>query len=216
MERARTQARRRTLFASVVKPSRSPIRSPASRTASTSAALPEALADLRDKYVEMLAMRLEHASGDEDTARVPKRMARLAAKYPGALREIDELEIDVIRARIAGLEATLAGQGEIEEWMRALAVFHALARGALYAKRWLAGRKRVDAGLARAYEGQAASFEFSADALQWSRDLARIARPPRGRLLDLVFARVALHLGITHERARTLVFRPRKRKSAPG
>jgi hypothetical protein len=201
-----------------VKPSR-PTRSPASSTSSTSStssASPSALADLRDKYVEMLAMRIEHAAGDEDEARVPKRMARLAAKYPGALREIDELEIDVIRARIAGLEATLAGQGKTEEWMHALAAFHALARGALYAKRWLAGRKRVDAGLARAYEGQAATFEFSADALQWSGDLARIARPPRGRLLDLVFARVALRLGTTHERARTLVFRPRKRKNARG
>lgn len=176
----------------------------------------EALADLRDKYVEMLAMRLEHASGDEDEVQVPRRMARLAAKYPGALREIDELEIDVIRARIAGLEAALVGQSDVEEWMHALAVFHALARGALYAKRWLAGRRRVDAGLARMYEGQAASFEFSADALQWSGDLARIARPPRGRLLDLVYARVALHLGTTQERARTLVFRPRKRKDARG
>jgi len=173
---------------------------------------PEALRDIRAKYVEMLSMRMEHRSGDEDEARARERMARLAARFPGALRELDELELRVIRARIAGLDAVLAGRAEIEEWMEAIATFHSLARGALHAKRWLGGRKRVDAALASAYERQAAQFEFSNDALRWSRALDRIARPPRGRLLDLIFARVALDLGTTQDRARSLVFRPRDHK----
>jgi hypothetical protein len=161
----------------------------------------------------MLSMRLEHESGEEDAGRVQTRMARLAARFPGALREIDELEIDAIRRRIAELEAAFAGRGPVQEWMEVLALFHALARGALYAKRWLAGRKRVDAALASAYERQAAEFEFSRDALLWAEALDRIAKPPRGRVLDLVFARLAVDLGTTQERARTLVFRPRRVKT---
>jgi hypothetical protein len=175
----------------------------------------EALRELRDKYVEMLSMRIEHGAGDEDETRARERMARLAARFPGALREIDELELDAIRARIVALEAVLAGRAEIEEWMDAVALFHALARGALLAKRWLAGRKRVDAALASAYVRGAVELEFSSDALRWSTALHRIAKPPRGRLMDLVFARVALDLGITHVRARALVFRPRPRRSRP-
>jgi hypothetical protein len=158
-------------------------------------------------------MRLEHDSGEEDAEHAQKRMARLAARFPGALREIDELEIDAIRGRIAELEAALADRGPVEEWMDVLAHFHALARGALYAKRWLGGRKRVDSALASAYERQAAEFEFSEDALRWAEALDRIAKPPRGRVLDLVFARLAADLGTTQERARTLVFRPRRRKA---
>src|SRR5580658_2697183 len=144
----------------------------------------EALRDIRAKYVEMLSMRMEHRSGDEDEARARERMARLAARFPGALRELDELELRVIRARIAGLDAVLAGRAELEEWMEAIANFHSLARGALHAKRWLGGRKRIDASLGSAYERQAAQFEFSSDALRWSKALDRIAKPPRGRLLD--------------------------------
>jgi hypothetical protein len=173
----------------------------------------DAIRELCDKYVEMLSMRVEHASGGEDDARARERMARLAARFPGALREIDELEIVVIRQRIAGLEAVLAGRADVEEWMEVLANFHALARGALHAKRWLAGRKRVDASVATAYAREAAGFEFSLDALRWSDALDRIARPPRGRLLDLVFAKVAVELGTTSARARALVFRPRRPKT---
>jgi len=175
---------------------------------------PDALRELRDKYLEMLSMRIEHASGAEDESRARQRMARLASRFPGALREIDHLEMDVIRARIAGLDAVLDGGGPVEDWMEAVATFHAFARGALFAKRWLAGRKRIDALLVSAYERQAADHEFSVDALLWSKDLDRIAVPPRGRVLDLVFARVALDLGTTHERVRALVFRPRRRKAS--
>jgi hypothetical protein len=170
----------------------------------------ETLRDLRDKYSEMLSMRLEHASGTEDTRLVPARMAKLAAKFPGALREIDDLELDTIHGRIADLEAALAGRGPVDEWMRAIGAFHALARGALFAKRWLAGRKHVDAALADAYAREAASFEFAADALLWAEELHRVALPPRGRLLDLVFAGVASRLGTTREHARALVFRHRR------
>src|ERR1700730_14264997 len=105
----------------------------------------EALQDLRSKYATMLAMRLAHDAGGEDEADVRRRLARLASRFPGALREIDDLDLDEIRRRLGALDAVLEGRGEVEPWMEAIVLFHALARGALCAKRWLAGRKRVDA-----------------------------------------------------------------------
>src|SRR5262249_27008222 len=105
----------------------------------------DTLEQLRFKYAEMLSMRLAHESGNEDPAQARRRRASLAAQFPGALREIDDLELVVIRERIGQLDAALRGEGPLEPWMRAVGLFHALARGALHAKRWLAGRKAIDA-----------------------------------------------------------------------
>jgi len=79
--------------------------------------------------------------------------------------------------------------------------FHALTRGALAAKRWLGKTRDVD----RTTEAQ---FDATApdEARPWRDALAGLARPPRGRVLDLVFARLAAELGLTAERARRDVF----------
>lgn len=189
------------------------------------------LEQLRCKYVEMLSMRVAHDSGTEDDARARRRMAELAARFPGALREIDELELEVIRQRIDRLDAALRGDAAVERWMEAIGLFHALARGALGAKRWLAGRKSVDRSTVLEYEshvaGAAGRGAFStspqaeqsdqaraADALAWTAELAHIAAPPRGRIMDLVFARVAQALGTTDTEARHLVFGPPRRAHA--
>ena len=42
----------------------------------------EVAAEMRGKYVEMLAMRVEHASEAEDPSRVRPRMNDLAARFP--------------------------------------------------------------------------------------------------------------------------------------
>jgi hypothetical protein len=162
--------------------------------------------ELRAKYVEMLVMRAEHASGVEDADAVRPRMAELAARFPGALREIDDLELDEIRARVSALDEVLGGRREPDPWMEAVARFHALARGALCAKRWLAGRKRVDASVQAAFEEAVSRMAFPDDARGWAPDLARIASPPRGRVTDLVFARLARELGKSERDARRLVF----------
>ncbi len=179
----------------------------------------DTLEQLRFKYGEMLSMRLAHDAGEESEARARQRMASLAARFPGALREIDDLELAVIRDRIACLDAALQGNGAVERWMEAVGLFHALARGALHAKRWLAGRKIIDPQTLSAYESDLAGAPvatgavLAADALAWSGELARIAAPPRGRLMDLVFARVARALGTTEGEARRLVFGPPRRRS---
>jgi hypothetical protein len=166
-----------------------------------------ALEELRGKYAQILAMRVAHASGDDDDEeQVRARMAEVAARFPGALRETDDLELAEIQRRIAVLDAVIHAGAEAEPWMEGVALFHAMARGALCAKRWLAGRKRVDLEVEQEFERGVASLLFPEDARGWRSDLARIASPPRGRVMDVVFARLARELGISERAARRLVF----------
>jgi hypothetical protein len=175
-------------------------------------ALPStALEELHSKYAEMLAMRL--AEEVEQAARpseseVRKRMMALASRFPGALREIDALELSEIRARMDKLRAVLSGERAVELWMEAVILFHQFARGALCAKRWLRGRKRVDAEVERAYAAEVETLSFPEDARGWATELAHVAAPPDGRVTQLVFVRVARSLGTTASEARRLIFGP--------
>ncbi len=165
-----------------------------------------ALVELRGKYAQMLAMRVAHASGDEDAAEARARMAEVASRFPGALREIDDLELAEIHRRIEALDDVVQARQEVEAWMEAVALFHAMARGALCAKRWLGRRKRVDVEVERAFERGLSSLLFPEDARGWSGELARIASPPGGRVMDVVFARLARELGMSERATRRLVF----------
>jgi len=173
----------------------------------------DVLADLNRKYEEMLRMRLhdaEHPGGD------PRReMAALAARFPGALRELDEAPLDVIRTRIDALRRCLDSDAPPEPWMHAAALYHSLARGALLAKRWLAGRKVVDDALVDAFILAFDGTPQGADGMAWAADLALVAAPPRGRLNDLVFERVAAEMGLPVREARRLVLGPPRRERPP-
>jgi hypothetical protein len=155
----------------------------------------------------MLAMRLAE-SDPQGTAHAPPRtrMAALAARFPGALREIDGLEIDEIRRRIRQLEAVVLGKGSVQSWMFAIDLFHRLTRGALSAKSWLRGQKCVDAALQRAYAAEAHRLPFAEDAGRWTAELARVASPPGGRVTHLVYARMARELAMTEREVKELVF----------
>jgi hypothetical protein len=177
---------------------------------------PQNVQDLRVKYIEMLAMRLAHEDGSESDPQARARMAALAARFPGALREIDRIELIELRARIARLEAVLAGECEGESWMAAIALFHELMRGALCAKRWLNGEKRVADSTARAFASELSSLEFPDEARAWVNRLEGIAAPPRGRITELVYARIAVALGIPLKEARRLVFGTGSGRTAAG
>lgn len=166
----------------------------------------EALDELRAKYAEMLDMRLLHGGPAEVASEARERMARLAARFPGSLRELDELPLEEIRGRIAHLEGVLRGEVEGEPWVAAVALFHSLTRGALCAKRWLDGRKRVDAAVERDFAAAVPGMAFPREARAWAGELPRVACPPRGRVVDLVLARIAVSLGTTESGARQLVF----------
>jgi hypothetical protein len=168
---------------------------------------------LRDKYERMLRLRLLHARAREEAGFVepdPRpAMAELARDFPGALREIDELPIDVIRERIAALAAAEQDGSRAEPWMLAHLSFHRLARGALAAKRWLEGRP-LTPDLAAAFALALPTLPNAADAASWASELAAIAEPPRGRIMDLVYARLAAELGIDVAAARAAVMPSRR------
>jgi hypothetical protein len=132
-------------------------------------------------------------------------MAALAARFPGALREIDELPLETIASRLSELRAAEGG-APTSRWMEALHLFHSLTRGALCAKRWLGGRKEVGAEVRAAFELEAAALCWADDARAWGGDLSRLASPPRGRVTELVYERMSAQLGVTPDEARTLVF----------
>src|SRR5207237_10173738 len=109
--------------------------------------------------------------------------------------------MDAIRARIDDLRAA-EDAGRPAPWMEATHLFHALTRGALCAKKWLADRQlrrpdAIDAEARATFERDAGSLCWGAAALAWRGDLARLASPPRGRVTDLVYARMAVALETT-------------------
>jgi hypothetical protein len=172
---------------------------------------------LRDKYERMLRLRQLHARAKREAEFVepdPRpAMSALARAFPGALREIDELPIDVIHARIDELAVAEVDPLRITAWMTVLASFHRLARGALAVKRWLAGRP-LTPDVHAAFAVALAAMPEREDATLWSEDLAAIARPPRGRVMDLVYERLARELAIDVAAARAAVHPPRSPTAA--
>jgi hypothetical protein len=177
-------------------------------------ALAGELTELLRKYREMLRMRLEdeaHPGGD------PRReMVALAGRFPGALRELDQSPLSVLRGRIEDLSACIERRAPPAPWMRAMTMFHRLMRGALAAKRWLGAARPEDFEPSGALLDAIGRAEIDEDAREWASDLAAIAAPPRGKLTDLVFERIARTMAITTEEARHLVLGPRREKRPPG
>ena len=168
----------------------------------------EPLEELHLKYSEILSMRLSDMSADgrASEAEVRARMAVLAARFPGALREIDDLALDEIQGRLDRLRSAMDRRGPIEPWMLAVGRFHRLTRGALCAKGWLRGRKHIDTSVERAYLADAEKLAFPEDALAWASELSKIAAPPSGRVTHLVYARIAQEMSTTEREAKRLVF----------
>lgn len=169
----------------------------------------EALRKLVVKYTEIRRLRILALEAPGTDPR--EEMATLAAQFPGALREIDELPLEEIDARLASLARALEDSAAVEPWMSAVMSFHELTRGALAAKKWLAGRKNVGAIDRAELARIAASSVEGAAILPWLDDLGAIAQPPRGRITDLVFRRLAATLSISEADTRALVFAKRRR-----
>jgi len=105
----------------------------------------EMIAVLRQKYREIKRLRMTDAShGASGQAHDPKReMAALARRFPGALRELDELPMERIDARLAELDAAL-DSGCVPEWAALQVGYHGTYRFALRIKRRAAQRGRLD------------------------------------------------------------------------
>ena len=128
-------------------------------------------------------------------------MRALAQRFPGSLRELDELPMDVIEGKLVEL-AGLPPHAPLPRWAAAQLRFHALVRGALLAKRHVRDADPADTCAAEHFQ----RWTDDPEAHAWAGELATIRRPPRGRLLDLVFARLGRELGIDESEARRLVF----------
>src|SRR5688572_17564639 len=149
------------------------------------------LTRLRAKYEAMKKLRDLHARAKSDPTFIepdPKpRLAALADEFPGALREIDELPLDTITERIDALakaERNADDESLRLPWMVVQATFHRFARGALAAKRWLAGKRDPNeadrVAFVRALDAN--EIAHADDARAWVDALATVARPPDGRL----------------------------------
>ena len=149
---------------------------------------------LVSKYRAMVRLR-----GADDGE--PKAALRaLAGRWPGALREIDELSDAEIARRIAVLE-----RGGEESWIAPLARFHGTMRAALRIKRRF-GRAADPAEVADWLRTLAPRDldEPSDEALIGS--LATILRPPEGRLGRWIWEEIANSRGTDRVNLERVIF----------
>ncbi len=98
----------------------------------------EDLAALAEKYETLAAMRRAHDGGQPAPPRGEIRA--FAARFPGALFELDTLPLDIIDGRARALRLATGGAGPVTilPWMMWMVRYHALVRADLARRR--AGR----------------------------------------------------------------------------
>lgn len=115
----------------------------------------------------------------------------LAREFPGALRELDCLPLPLLERRLHAVLAAERGDTP-EPWIRWMLAYHERMRLVLSAKARLgAAEKREPERLARVAREVALEFGAPCDAAF----VARVARPPNGRLNLLVFELLEQELG---------------------
>lgn len=161
-----------------------------------SACVPSALMALRDKYRELLRLRQEAMRCPEVDPRPALR--KLSERFPGALREIDQLPLSSIQERLSVLDQVCDGGLEPPDWARYFVSYHGWMRASLRLKRICRGL-----ALPSAVELAEQQYEPAGDEPGWERigkkGLACILKPPGGRLNPWIFERVAEEHDITAE-----------------
>ncbi len=156
--------------------------------------------ELREKFV--ILEELRDARALDPGGDVPREALRaLAHRFPGALREIERVPREVLKARRETLDRVLRGEDE-PRWAVAQRRFHAELRGALAVKRMLGRTLRS----ARELEEGLVGHAFAEDAARWVARANELLEPPSGRIEPLVVAEVARALGATLAECRTLLF----------
>jgi hypothetical protein len=177
----------------------------------------EMIAVLREKYREIKRLRTvdaEHVARGQ--AHDPKReMAALARRFPGALRELDELPLAVIEARLAQLDEAIESHS-VPEWAALQVAYHGTYRFALRIKRRAARKGALDddalehviARLLAAAPELAAHAELDEPRLEEldAATLREILRPAGGRLHGWVLAQVAARAGVPAEAVAAALF----------
>jgi len=161
---------------------------------------------LREKYREIKRLRDEHTSGSD--ADPKPRMKALAQRFPGALRELDELPMVLVELRLATLEAVVTGALPAPEWVKLQIGYHAVMRFALRIKRMARSERhdRVGAILrqlaSERIEGCEGSHWLGID----RAEIETILKPEGGRLNPWVYRRVANSHGVEPETVRRALF----------
>lgn len=165
----------------------------------------EELALLDAKYAQIEALRLSR----ERSEPLPERAVfkALSERFPGALRELDTLPMDVVAKRRQMLGEAIAG-GAIAPWMAWMVAYHALLRAALWIKLRTANTPDVPSerieSLVRGVSGE---FELDVD-VQFVMD---VVRPHAGRLNAVVLHRLELVFGVPAVDIRAALFPRRTR-----
>ena len=137
--------------------------------------------DLIEKYREILRLR------DADTGcTLPDpapSLRALAARFPGALRELDRLPRPKLLAILAELSSGRMEPSGVVRY-RTIHAFHTSLRGALAVKRWLSSADALRSP-------SLADAELPPEAVAWSDDLAMVRAPPHGKLTLAVVSRLA-------------------------
>ena len=152
---------------------------------------------LRRKYAAIRRMREGAAEADPELAKVEMRV--LAGEFPGALRELDRLELPLVCSRVAELERALVS-GIAEPWMEQMVAFHSELRVALALKRIVGKCRQAGVG----GDPAAADLETACRLVTQELDqdcpidLAQdVVVCEDGRLSQRVIARVARAAGVT-------------------
>ncbi|MBI5517732.1 MAG: hypothetical protein HY909_28430 [Deltaproteobacteria bacterium] len=157
----------------------------------------EELLALAGKYDTLLALRGAHDATGEVAPREVLRA--LAARFPGALRELDRLPLEVLSRR-AGALREAAVTGDPAAWMRWLWAFHGALRGALAARR-AAGRARGEVGPDAL--GRLATEASRAAGMALSEGFVRdVCALPGGRLTAVAWRWVEARYGLSAGEAR--------------
>lgn len=151
------------------------------------------IARLAYKYRALGELRRAKSRGE---AEPPRNVFRaLAKEFPGAMNELDMLPLDTIDRRLAALEAAERG-APLEPWMAWLHGYHALMRAALRVK----GRLLKVRDVPDARAGALAAEATACAGASLGADFVRaVARPPDGRIIPIVLARLAVLFEVSPE-----------------
>lgn len=147
----------------------------------------DAVASLTEKYQRLVALRRAPPSAEPPT----EAMRALAARWPGALRELDRLPIEALEARLAALAA--ADPEAPPRWVLRDDAWHRTMAAALRARALLRGARHPDPArceaIAKALDPDAPDPAF----------VSAVAAPPAGRLGWVVAAALAPRFGVSPE-----------------
>jgi len=147
-------------------------------------------AALARKYRQLAAWQRDHAHG-RGAAPGPALRA-MATEFPGALRALARVPLEVLEARADALDAVVEGTRPPAPWMDWIHGYHSLMAVALWLKRRTARSVAVSSTEAVALAREAtvrAGMAVDEDFVH------AVARPPGGRLNPLVFARLGAQVG---------------------